>query len=233
MKNQMDPFMKNNGQEAQVIPHQDIHSLILQEPPTHQRGFCSSDLMVGSRVRIYRKQLGLSIRSLAEKCGISVNTLSLIENNRTYPNVYTLKLLADGLGMPVVSFFEEEKLEPTMIYQKQGQRVKSHFSNGTLEKLGQGLPSLGAEPILVTLETVKSEVPLISHVGREFIYCLDGVVACEFEHKSYLLSVGDSLLFNAAFPHRWINAQPSLSKLLVIFCAIEANEPLAELHWKS
>ena len=229
----VDPMIQKNERETPVRIHQDVHSIILQDASSSQRSFCSSDLQIGSRLRAFRKQKGLNIRSLAEKCGISVNTLSLIENDRTYPNVYTLKLLADGLEIPVVSFFEGENPEPLLIYQQQGQRLKIPFSNGTLEKLGQGLPSLGAEPILVTLETITDEIPMVSHIGREFIYCLEGAMTCEIAYKPYPLFTGDSLLFNAASPHRWINAYSHPSKMLVLFCTAETHEQPAELHWKS
>ena len=132
----------SNEKEMPDLIGQDAHSVVFQDAASYQKSFCASELLVGARLRAFRKQKGMSIRTLAEQCGISVNTLSLIENDRTSPNVNTLKLLANGLDIPIVSFFEEEKPENLLIYQKQGQRLKMPFSNGTLEKLGEGLPLL-------------------------------------------------------------------------------------------
>ena len=222
-----------NGKEFSKPNGQDAHSLVvlMQETDSNPKPFCGGgELLIGARLRAFRKQKGMSIRSLAKECGISVNTLSLIENDRTSPNVNTLKLLADGLEISIVSFFEEENPEGSIVYQKQGQRLQISFSNGTLERLREGLPPLGAEPILVTLESTKDEVPVVSHLGREFIYCLEGVVTCEISNQSYPLFTGDSLLFNAAAPHRWINAHSHPSKLLVLFCAMESHDQPAELH---
>jgi transcriptional regulator with XRE-family HTH domain len=212
---------------------QDAHTLVMQiqdTSPDPKTFSSSNELLIGARLRAFRNQKGMSIRSLAEKCGISVNTLSLIENDRSSPNVNTLKLLADGLEIPIVSFFEEENPEGSIVYQKQGQRLQIRFSNGTLERLREGLPPLGAEPILVSLESTKEEVPLVSHLGREFIYCLEGVVTCEISNQSYPLFTGDSLLFTATAPHRWMNAHSQPSKLLVLFCAMESHDQTAELH---
>ena len=220
----------SNKKEMPAPIRRDAHSVVFQDAAPYQKNFCDNELLIGARLRAFRKQKGMSIRTLADKCGISVNTLSLIENDRTSPNVNTLKLLASGLEIPIVSFFEEEKPEHLLIYQKQGQRLKKSFSNGTLEKLGQGLPSLGAEPILVTLETTKDDVQVISHLGREFIYCLDGVITCEIADQAYPLFQGDSLLFNAIAPHRWLNAHSRPSKLLVLFCPMEAHEQPTESH---
>lgn len=223
---------KNEKEISEPIP-QDAHSLVMQmqETTSNPNTYCGTgELLIGARLRAFRKQKGMSIRSLAKKCGISVNTLSLIENDRSSPNVNTLKLLADGLEIPIVSFFEEENPERSIVYQKQGQRLQIRFSNGTLERLREGLPPLGAEPILVSLESTKYEVPVVSHLGREFIYCLEGVVTCEISNETYPLFTGDSLLFNATAPHRWINAHSRPSKLLVLFCAMESHDQPAGLH---
>ncbi|MFH2040606.1 MAG: XRE family transcriptional regulator [Chloroflexota bacterium] len=212
---------------------QDVHSLVVQSAATYQESFCSDDSLIGVRLRLLRKQQGLSIRALADKCGISVNTLSLIENDRTSPNVKTLKLLAAGLGLPIMAFFEEAKPENGLVYQQQGQRPLMSFANGTLERLGEGLPPLGAEPILVTLESTQEIVQEISHSGREFIYCLEGHVTCVIADQTYPLLPGDSLLFNARAPHSWLNTHSDPSKLLVLFCPMEAHDQPAERHLDS
>ena len=195
-----------------------------------QDSCCGSDPLVGNRLRAQRRLQGLSIRALAAKCGLSVNTLSLIERNRTSPNIHTLNLLANGLGIPLVSLFEEEKPEHGLVHQQQGQRPVIRFSSGTLERLGEGLPPLGAEPILVTLDQSQDEGGEIRHAGREFIYCLEGNLTCMVAGQPYDLSPGDSLLFDAAAPHRWINSHKGATQLLVLFCPMEARERPAERH---
>lgn len=191
---------------------------------------CNGEEPIGGRLRALRREKGLSIRSLAAKCGISVNTLSLIEHDRTSPSLHTLQVLARGLGVPVTALFEGEKAGKALVYQQQGHRPLLQFPGGTLEKLGEGLPPLGAEPILVTLEPGRVVTADISHVGREFIYCLEGRVVCVVAGKDYLLLPGDSLLFDASTPHHWRNDHPKPSRLLVLFCPMEAHDLPAERH---
>jgi transcriptional regulator with XRE-family HTH domain len=208
----------------------DAHALLDHLIPLDPDTSRSKDALIGSRLRRMRREQGLSIRFLAGKCGLSANTLSLIENERTSPSVHTLQLLANGLGVPLVTFFEEENPGASLIYQQQGKRSLMHFANGSLEKLGEGLPPLGAEPILVTLNPGLSDDKMISHVGREFIYCLEGKVICLIADQEFPLSPGDSLLFDASTPHRWVNASSHSSKLLVLFCPMEARDQPAERH---
>ena len=217
--------MKEKKTPTITFPHE-----IMAMDLTDGTACCSSEVLVGTRLRRLRHEQGLSIRSLAEKCGISTNTLSLIENNRTSPSVHTLNLLSTGLGVPLVKLFEEEKMVPALVYQKAGQRQIIRFLNGTAEKLGQGLPPLGAEPIVVTLDADKKSSEEISHEGREFIYCLEGEVTCMVGGEPYLLKTGDSLLFDAGTAHRWVNTHAGPTRLLVLFCPMEARDYPAERH---
>jgi transcriptional regulator with XRE-family HTH domain len=205
-----------------------VEHFVMMSASKAQTNCSACETLIWERVRRLRHERNLSIRTLAEKCGISVNTLSLIENNRTSPSVHTLNLLAGGLGVPVIALFEEEKHKQELVYQQDGQREVIRFAHGTLERLGEGLPPLGAEPIQVILEADQEE--LVSHNGREFIYCLEGRVTCLLPNQAYMLSPGDSLLFDAGVPHRWVNSQPYPSKILVLFCPMEARDQPAEHH---
>jgi transcriptional regulator with XRE-family HTH domain len=217
--------MSQRKNQVEVTP---VEHFVMMSASKAQTSCSACETLIWERVRTLRHERNLSIRTLAEKCGISVNTLSLIENNRTSPSVHTLNLLAGGLGVPVIALFEEEKHKQELVYQQDGQRAVIRFAHGTLERLGEGLPPLGAEPIQVTLEADQEE--MVSHNGREFIYCLEGKVTCLLPSQAYPLSPGDSLLFDAGAPHRWVNLQAQPSKILVLFCPMEAQDQPAEHH---
>jgi len=217
--------MSQRKTQVEVTP---VEHFVMMSATKAQTSCSACETLIWERVRTLRHERNMSIRVLAEKCGISINTLSLIENNRTSPSVHTLTLLAGGLGVPVVALFEDEKHKQELVYQLDGQRVLIRFAHGTLERLGEGLPPLGAEPILVTLED--DQYNEVSHNGREFIYCLEGKVTCLLSGQAYPLSRGDSLLFDAGAPHRWTNSHSQPSKILVLFCPMEARDQPAEHH---
>ena len=172
---------------SQRNPNGEVHTethFVMVPASTSQNGCSSCETLIWERVRALRHERNLSIRALAERCGISINTLSLIENNRTSPSVHTLNLLAGGLGVPVIALFEEKEHKQELVYQRDGERDAIRFAHGTLERLGEGLPPLGAEPILVTLEADQEE--MASHNGREFIYCLEGKMTCLFPGQNYV-----------------------------------------------
>ena len=59
---------------------------------------------LGEKISLQRKNKGLSQELLAENCGISLRTIQRIENNKSKPRPYTLKVIADALNMQIEEF---------------------------------------------------------------------------------------------------------------------------------
>lgn len=187
---------------------------------------------VGARLRMLRAGAGLSIRALAGRSGLNVNTLSLIENSKTSPSVSTLQQLASALGVPVTEFFVTEQGTKTVVFQKEGGRPRAAFAHGVIEDLGAGMARFGAEPLIVTLEAnADSGKNPIVHTGREFVYCLEGRVAYTVDAETYLLEPGDSLLFEAYLPHRWKNDDTKPSRLLLVLCPLDERDQPTQRHF--
>ena len=139
---------------------------------------------VGQHLHIIRKARRLSIRALAELSGLSVNTLSLIENGKTSPSVSTLHQLAQSLDVPITAFFEHEHPQKKIVYQRAGERQQLVFSQGQVESLSTGMPKMGSEPFITRLEpNANSGNAPIVYAGREFIYCLEGHITYTIENE--------------------------------------------------
>ena len=189
---------------------------------------------LGQRLRELRQGSGYSLRSLAEKSSLNVNTLSMIENGKTSPSVATLQQLALALEMPITSFFQSQAPQKRIAFHKAGQRRSVAFACGVLEDLGEGMLCHGAEPFLVTLEPLaESGTAPIVHTGREFVYCLAGSLAYTIEEQTYVLEPGDSLLFDACLPHRWQNVSHSRTRSLLVLCPADENDHPTEMHFVS
>lgn len=191
-----------------------------------------SSIDVGARLRMLRAGAGLSIRALAERSGLNVNTLSLIENGKSSPSVSTLQQLAGALGVPVTEFFITGQSAKTVVFQKDGDRPHALFAHGLMEDLGAGMSHPGAEPLIVTLEANadSGQAPIV-HTGREFVYCLEGRVAYSVDTETYLLEPGDSLLFEAYLPHHWKNPDESSSRVLLVLCSLDERDQPTQRHF--
>lgn len=185
----------------------------------------ASEVNVGRRLRELRAGRGLSLRALAERSHLNVNTLSLIENNKTSPSVSTLQQIAAALELPIVAFFETGAPKNSVAYVKAGHRPRAAFAHGTLEDLGAGLTNRAVEPFVVMLEPNADSGPHpILHTGYEFVFCLEGLMAYTIEGHTYLLEPGDSLLFESRLPHRWQNAQPAPSQAVLVLYPTDTRE---------
>ena len=204
---------------------------VMQPPPDN---LVSTEINVGRRLQELRNAQGLSIRALAEMSGLNFNTLSLIENEKTSPNINTLQQLATALQVPITSFFETSSIYKDVVFQKFGQRPRTTFPNGELEDLGGGLALGEATPLLMTLEPqTDSGTDAIVHTGQEFVYCLKGNMVFYVGQNEYLLEPGDSLIFQAYIPHRWANRGDVISQCILVICPSDRGDRSVGQHLMS
>jgi transcriptional regulator with XRE-family HTH domain len=199
----------------------------LNGPPVHNQ-----EVNVGRALGILSRQRGLSIRALAKKSGLAVNTLSLIKNNKTSPSVSTLQQLAAALEVPITAFFENGSSKSKVAYLKADERPGAAFAHGKLEDLSGGMEGLNAEPFVVTMKpNANSGSHSIVHTGHEFVFCLEGRIVYTIDDHAYLLEPGDSLLFESHLPHRWQNIDTQPARAILILCPLDERDNPTQRHF--
>jgi transcriptional regulator with XRE-family HTH domain len=187
---------------------------------------------VGSQLRALRQKRGLSLRTLAELCDLSPNTISLIERGESSPSVSTLHRLSTALSVHITAFFEGQAEPVQAVLTRAAERPRSGNALVLLESLGTGLEEQSLEPFLVTMKPgADSGQPTIVHSGQEMVYCLEGEVEYEVAGRPYRLEAGDTLLFQARLPHRWRNSGGSAATFLLVFGEASDSQP-AEQHFR-
>jgi transcriptional regulator with XRE-family HTH domain len=188
---------------------------------------------VGFQLRALRQQRGLSLRTLAELCDLSPNTISLIERGQSSPSVSTLHRLATALSVRITTLFEERAEPVQAVLTRAAGRRRSGNAHVLLESLGTGLEEQSLEPFLVTMKPGSDSGPQpIVHSGQEMVYCLQGEVEYEVAGQPYRLAAGDTLLFEARLPHRWRNPCANSATFLLVFGEASGTEP-AEQHLRA
>lgn len=185
---------------------------------------------VGGRIRTIRQKKALSLKSLAERSGLSVNSLSLIERGQNSPTVSSLHRIAEALSVAITEFFDEPQDNSTILV-RADQRLRAEGSGMSMESLGIGLRFQQLEPFLVTVEPGDAfpSAP-VDHPGQEFVYCIAGRVQYEVAGCLYVLNPGDSLLFEAEQLHRFRNLGTDPAQLLVVFQASEGTHLARRSH---
>jgi len=189
---------------------------------------------VGQRLREYRIERGFSIKELAEKSGLAVNTLSLIENQKSSPSVKTLVQLAKALEIPLANLFEPLHSSQHFILSKKGHRRSMCQDGITVEDCGFELEKQSMQPCIVTMPVGKdSGASPVVHTGYEFIFCLSGEIDYFVQDNKHTLKEGDSLLFEARFPHRWVNPGSEPAVYLLIMVPSDKEDIPCEVHFPS
>lgn len=191
-----------------------------------------AELIVGLKIRELRNQREFSLRMLAERSGLNINTLSMIENGKTSPSVGTLQQLARALEVSMTAFFESEPVSKRVIFTSHNHRPEATFSHTHMQNLGKDLAGNVVQPFVVTLETgAGSGERMIVHTGHEFVYCLSGDVLYTIDEIDYFLEPGDSIVFEAHLPHTWKNMAEKQSQIILILYPADQGEDPGGRHF--
>lgn len=85
------------------------------------------------------------------------------------------------------------------------------------ENLAFNFADRKVQPLMVTVEpNDSSEIPVNSHSGQEFHYCLEGSYTFKIDDKEITVEEGDSLYFNSVYFHGMKALEGKPAKILVI-----------------
>ena len=175
--------------------------------------------LVGQRIRELREIRGLSLRALAEQCGLSINAISRIERDESSPTVASLHRLAGALSVPITAFFDAGDRRATVCVHHD-RRMRSQGRGMIMDSLGSGLTAQQMEPFLMTLGPgVVSAPEPFTHRGEEFVFCQEGEVEYQIGDEKYRIEPGDSLLFQATQPHLCRNFGDRPATILLVLQA--------------
>lgn len=187
------------------------------------------EVSIGREVREFRRKLDMTVADLAKLAKLSAGMLSKIENGMTSPSLATLQALSVALHVPVTAFFRrfEEERDATFVRAGQGLVIERRGtrSGHQYQLLGHTVrKAISVEPYMISL-TAKSDVfPLFQHEGVEFLYMLEGEVSYRHGDKTYTLTPGDSLFFDADVPHGPDELRRMPIRFLSVICYSRGEE---------
>jgi len=157
-------------------------------------------------VREFRKRLGLGISELGKRAKLSAGMVSKIENGAISPSLASIRALARALQVPVTSLFREfdDVTDATFVRAGEGSLVhRSGFGIGhEYRVLGQTTAKgIAVEPYLMSYSDTSQVLPFLHRSGTQFVYVLEGQLVYRHGKKTFAMSEGDSLLFQADVPH--------------------------------
>jgi len=73
---------------------------------TKGMGMTDTKKLIGARIKVLRKQAGLTQEELAEQVGLDSRHLSRLEVGQHFPSLDSLERIAGALNVPLVEFFQ-------------------------------------------------------------------------------------------------------------------------------
>lgn len=155
-----------------------------------------------------RESRGLSLRALAESCGVSPSTLSQIEQGETSPSVATLEKLAHGLRVSVAAFFIEEQEDAALeIIDVANSAVFTLREGVQITPLTALHHASRFEPILIRLQAEGGlgEQPFLVGIESEFVWVRSGRAMFHYDGVEYEIGEAQAVYYDPRRSHNWRN----------------------------
>ena len=168
-------------------------------------------LDVGSRVNALREHMGLSLRGLAERSGVSAQMLSQVERGDTSPTLAVATRIAAGLELSLSQLLRLDEGDTFAVVRADERRRGGATAKGhAYEVLTPPLPGQRAE---VSVHTLAAEAgtagpgdpPRHEPGSRETAVALRGRLRLVCDGTTCELAEGDAVTFDADLPHHFEN----------------------------
>ena len=184
-----------------------------------------ADLSVGPRVKALRDAMGLSLRELADRTGVSAPMLSQVERGETSPTLVVATRIAAGLELTLSQLLRLDEGGSVSVV-----RASERLEGGTgrrghaYEVVTPPLPGQRAEVAFHTLTPGAStggpgDPPLHEPGSRETAVVLDGALRLICDGAAHDLDAGDAVTFDADLAHHFENPHDTDARFLAVVAA--------------
>jgi transcriptional regulator with XRE-family HTH domain len=182
----------------------------------------------GASLRALRKQNNWTLAEVSRRTGLTVPTLSKIENDRISLTYDKLSRISQALGLDFAQLFrlphgQREAANPDAF----GRRSIVRAREGRLiDTKNYGHLYLAADllnkqfvPMVVECRARSLEEfgPLLRHEGDEFAFVLEGTLLIYTDvYAPALLEVGDAIYFDSRIGHAYLTGGPAACRVLAV-----------------
>jgi transcriptional regulator with XRE-family HTH domain len=180
---------------------------------------------IGPRVHALRDAMGLSLRDLAERTGVSAPMLSQVERGETSPTLQVAARIAAGLELRLSQLLRLDEGETvTVVRARERRQGPSRVKGHRYEVLTPPLPGQRAELSRHVLAPGAStggpgDPPMHEPGSRETALVEAGAVVLHCDGATHELATGDCVTFDADLPHHFENPGPGEATFLGIVSA--------------
>lgn len=170
---------------------------------------------VGERIRQRRKRIGMTLNDLADRTGLSVSMLSMLERGQAGASIGTLVAVSSALGVQMRDLFESPTVDPNSPVTRFGDQTEVETAEGVHRRVAH---QAGADGIEVAVNeyapgTSSNDQPT-HHEGKEYGVVVEGSITVELDGQVYVLHPGDAITYDSTTPHKISNENRSPARAI-------------------
>ena len=164
---------------------------------------------IGSKLRQFRTECGLTLTQVAEKAECSPAYISQIEHEKASPSIATLKKIAAALNVRIVDFFiHEVNQEPVVAAPEDWHSVSLPRWRAEIKQMVRSVAQRRMQPFFTTIAPGGGSEGDYSHEGEEFGIVLKGTLTLIVAGQTHTVPQGSSFYYSSLSPHYWGNQGP-------------------------
>jgi len=176
--------------------------------------------LIAKRIIELREISDLTKEQMAKELNLNIKIYTAYENAEVDFPVSILYAIAVKLGVDLTEILtgDSPKMRSGCLVRK-GEGIEiQRFKGYNFESLGYKFINRQMEPMIVSVgeRTETSPPDLVSHLGQEFNYVLEGTLKIILGKHEYILNPGDSFYFDPTIPHAQCALGGKESKFLTV-----------------
>ena len=173
----------------------------------------AEDKPLGQRLRDRRRELGLTLKEVADQAGLSVGFISQVERGLTAPSLSSLVNISRVLGTHVTQFLSQPSGKSPLT--RHNQRPVYAVAGATMsyERISASFGGSQLNSVVIHEPPGHRSEP-IRHEGEELFFILEGAITVEVENDRTVLEAGDSIHFASTRRHSTWNHTTSPASIL-------------------
>lgn len=172
---------------------------------------------IGARLRDLRVGRRMTLKTLADRAGLSESFLSQLERGRNTPSLRTLFKIAEVHGLTPADLLDDSTTEVPALTTKDRRAVLEMGEVKKFRMLPRAVTTM--EVLGGTLDPGGSAGEPYTHGDSdELLVAVHGTVHAEVGGKTYVLNEGDSLYYRSSMPHTVKNKGDREAEVIWIVC---------------
>ena len=146
--------------------------------------------------------MGITLRDLAGRSGLTPGFISLVERDQAEPSITSMRKIAQALNVPLFHLFAEDGMDSPVVHPNQRRQIRLPGGHIAYQVLS---PSSARQLLFYTAviePNTSSSDRLATHAMEECTLVLRGRLRLEVGSESYVLEAGDSVGWDGNLPHR-------------------------------